>query len=218
MSFSGLLRQTVTVRPVVWTGTTSTDGVAVDYPARVEQTFHTVSSELGDTVRSRHVAYLPATATVTADDVVVYGSTNYRAVCVTPVVGGDGTTHHYVVDLATLDADSVSITRPVGPADWDPATGLVNQQPPVLVWSGPATISPSTGHTRRDVAGQDVRVVELDVLVTHHTPDLFVGDVVTVTASDDPHLIGVALRVDSISAGSSQYGQHLLCIDDRTNQ
>lgn len=218
MSLAGLLRQTVTITPIIWTGTTATAGTAVTCAARVEPNHHATESDLGDRIYSDHIAYLPANTDLSAADTITYDGTDYRPARITPVTGGDGTTHHLVVDLATLGADTISISRPGDPGDWDSTTGLVNQTPPVLVWEGPATINPSSGHTATDVAGQDVHTVTIDVLIRHHTPDLAIGDVVTVTSSDDPHLTDAILRVDSISSGSGQYGQHLRCIDDRTNR
>lgn len=218
MSLAGLLRQTVTITPVTWTGTTATSGTAVTYPARVERNQHTTESDLGDRIYSDYIAYLPADTTVSAADTITYDGTDYRPARITPQTGGDGRTHHLVIDLATLGADTVTISRPAAAGDWDPTTGIVNQTPPALVWEGPATINPSSGSTGGDAAGQDIHGTKLDVTIRHHTPDIHVGDVVTVTSSDDPHLVDVTLRIDSISSGSSQYGQHLLCIDDRTNR
>ncbi len=218
MSLAGLLRQTVTITPVTWTGTTATEGTAVTYPARVEQNHHTTESDLGDRIYSGYVAYLPSDTVLTATDTITYDGTDYRPARIVPQTGGDGQTHHLVVDLATLGADTITITRPANAGDWDPATGLVNQQPPTPIWEGPATINPSSGSSEGDAAGQNIHATKLDVTIRHHTATINVGDVVTVTSSDDPHLVDVALRIDSISSGSGQYGQHLLCIDDRTNR
>lgn len=218
MSLAGLLRQTVTITPITWTGTTVAEGTAVTYPARVEQNLHTAESDLGDRIYSDFVAYLPADTELTASDTITYDGTDYRPARITPQTGGDGQTHHLVVDLATLGADTITITRPAAAGDWDSSTGLVNQQPPELIWEGPATINPSSGSSGGDAAGQDIHTTKLDVTIRHHTPDINIGDIVTVTSSDDPHLVDVTLRIDSISSGSGQYGQHLLCIDDRTNR
>lgn len=216
MSLAGLLRQTVTITPVTWTGTTATNGTAVDYPARVERNHHTTESDLGDRIYSDWVAYLPGDATITDADTITYDGTDYRPARITAQTGGDGTTHHLVVDLASLGPDTITITRPATAGDWDPSTGIVNQSPPEVIWSGPATINPSSSPSRSDAAGQDVHTVKVEVSIRHHTPELAVGDIIEVTSTTDPNL--TTLRIDSISSGSSQYGQHLICLDDRSNR
>ena len=218
MTLAGLLRQTVTITPVTWTGTTAVDGTTRTTAARVDHNHHTTESDLGDRIYSTRIAYLLPDPLLSEGDTITHDGIDYRAARITPSIDGAGQTHHLVVDLAPLGADTVTITRPATPGAWDPSTGIVNQSPATVIWTGPATINPSANPSGGDAVGQDIHTTRLDVAISHHTPDIEIGDIVTATVSTDPHLLGVPLRVDSISSGSGQYGQYLRCIDDRTNR
>ena len=218
MSLAGLLRQDLIVELVSWVGTSSSIGSATTLPARIEEAQASTTSATGATVEVTHLAYVSGDAIISrAHRITLPDGTQPLVARVETMVGGDGKSHHKVVHLAPAGTDTVTITRSAAAGTWDPATGLVSQSPADLVWQGTATITPSRAFGDKDAAGQNIFTQGTDVLVTLHTPALHVGDVVTVTTSDDPALANTVMRVLDVAYGADQFYRRLACTRDLSN-
>lgn len=218
MTLAGLLRQTLMVESVSWSGITPTYAMAVAVPSRVEEQTSTVTTPTGDSINITAVAYLPPGTIISRDSRVTLADGSQPIVArIQNEIGGDGKTHHIVVSLATAGSDTLAISRQVfneGVVDgaWDATTGVVTEAVATAIWTGTGMVRLSDNRQDVDVAGANT-VIETDaVLIPVHTPAILVGDMVTVTATDDPMLIGLTLRVLAVSHGSDQLLRKIKCV------
>jgi hypothetical protein len=199
MTLTGVLRQDVVLRPVAWTGTEPDYGMATEQPARVESSYSVITDVSGSVVPITALAYLDGAARVEVGDLVTVDTDSYYAVRVDTQRAGAGA-HHLVVSLTPEPTSIATITRDADPGDWDPATGVVNQPPPTLVWSGPANVLASSGSTDRPSADQVVHATSMVIQIPVQTPSVEVGDRVTVE-TDDPLLSDTLLAVVGVGVG-----------------
>lgn len=216
MSLPGLLRQPITLEQVTWTGTHADYGTATPLTARIEETSTVVSSTSGDQAIATRIAYLPPDIGAERTSRITLANGEQPAILrLEHVYGGDGREHHTVAHLAPIGLDYVTIARPsLTVGAWDPATGLVDQGPATIIYSGPASVLPSTAPTSRAAADQDIYTQHLEVLLPLHTAPVTGRDIVTVTTADDPDLVGATLTVDDISHGADQFYRRLICTLD----
>ncbi len=213
-TLAGVLCDPVTVETVTWTGTTPAYGYATPVNARIEPAVKTVQSPTGDSIVCTRIAYLPGdTAVTTADRITLPDGTQPLIAQIDTQPDSAGNAHHLVLHLAPAGTDTVTISRAGSAGDWDPATGLVNQTPAAVIWSGTATVSVAAPAASRDAADQNVFIQAITVSVPLHTPAVAIGDIVSVTGSD-PYLNGADLRVTDISHGAGQFMRRLTCAHD----
>lgn len=218
MTLAGLLRQTLTVESVSWSGITPTYFAAATVSARVEEQSSQVSTPTGDSINITAVAYLPPSTVITRNSRVTLADGRQPIVArIQNETGGDGKTHHIVVSLATAGSDTITISRQsftegVVDGGWDATTGVVTEAVATAIWTGTGMVRLSDNRQDVDVAGQSTVVESDTVLIPVHTPAIKVGDIVTVTATDDPMLIGLTLRVLAVSHGSDQLLRRIKCV------
>lgn len=130
----------------------------------------------------------------------------------THVVHPDWSRHHQPVATGGMNATCV-ITDPARatPGAWDDATGTYGPSTPfVVVDTTACRVQALTSDQDTEQAGQDSTIrdylVQLDDPGLVSLPDLEVGYVVTITAAtNDPHLVGLALTIRDVQHGSERF-------------
>lgn len=114
-------------------------------------------------------------------------------------------------------ADWCSITRPgVGDPTFDPATGTTSAPAPSVVVTAlrcRVEVAPARGPEQSAFGEQTVTSRGYVVQIPWDWTDVAVDDVLTVTVSGDPGLVGRALRVLSVAAPSLQWSRVLHAIE-----
>lgn len=114
--------------------------------------------------------------------------------------------------LEALMTDSCDVTTPASASTFNPATGMNDVTPGVLLYSGPCRIQLQQPQPYTPDGGGHRFTVEQYILqlpVSAVTPP--VGAVVLVTESYDPLNVGRSLRVTSIFRKTHATAQRLLC-------
>lgn len=103
------------------------------------------------------------------------------------------------------------------PPALNPSTLAYEPGPPVVLWSGPCRVQPQSrsGAQVVDAAGEQVTLSGYQVTVPISAGQVVVDDLVLITASADPQLVGRTLRVTDVSYGDLQAERHLDCEDDQ---
>jgi hypothetical protein len=120
---------------------------------------------------------------------------------------------HRPVAAATLTDDCI-ITRGGGPGTVDP-NGNWTPTAGTTVYTGKCRIQAAGMADRVAVVGEEQITTGLyHAAVPHDAPQIQVGDVITVTAAEDPRLTGRHLSVLDHLYGSQQWQRDLLCQDN----
>lgn len=94
----------------------------------------------------------------------------------------------------------------------DPNTGEVVFPAGVAVYTGPCRVRPMSAQSHAtEVAGAEVFSFDYLVSVPFAVVGVQEGHRVTVTASPDPALVGVALEVQKVDRGDNITARRLLC-------
>lgn len=109
--------------------------------------------------------------------------------------------------------DSCVVARPDYPsATLNTTTGLYDVPDPVSVYEGVCRIRPDTGTPTVTRAGDTPTTVTTYVVTVPDDSGPFeIGDVVSITVSDDPNIANRSFRVTDVPAGSWQIDQRLRC-------
>lgn len=111
-----------------------------------------------------------------------------------------------------LMQDSCTITRAGGGSSFDPATGTYTDPASTTVYTGKCRVKPRNLVDRTVQAGeQQVSLWPFEVSVPVSATDVDLDDVVTVTGSIDPSLVGRTLRVRSVARGTFLTARRLDC-------
>ena len=121
--------------------------------------------------------------------------------------------HHQPAAESTMTA-RCDITRPsTGRGTLNPATGTVTNPSTAIAADVPCRVQAAASTDRSTQTGeQEVTFRKYMVAITADL-DVLVDDVVTVTESIDPHLVGRALRVLDVLYGSEVWQRTLTCVD-----
>ena len=115
----------------------------------------------------------------------------------------------------SMMVDTCTITRASGPPTFDAVTGVYTDPTPTTVYTGKCRVrTRSLGFLRnREVeAGERETVIwPYMVMVPVTDADVQVLDKVTVTASQDPALVGVTLRVRTAQLATNATARKLDC-------
>lgn len=116
-------------------------------------------------------------------------------------------------DAESLMQDSCTITRAgSGTSTFDPATGTYTDPASTTVYTGKCRVKPRNLVDRTVQAGeQQVSLWSFEVSVPVSATDVDLDDVVTVTGSIDPSLVGRTLRVRSVARGTFLTARRLDC-------
>lgn len=134
----------------------------------------------------------------------------------TKVIPDGWSEHHRPVANATMTGVA-DVTRSGGPGTFDRATGTttpaaridVALAQPVRVQRMPARVIPET------VADQDVTAAHYLVTLPWPNATLLVDDLITLTACEDPALVGPPLTVTDVMKGTLLFERDVLCIDNQ---
>lgn len=116
----------------------------------------------------------------------------------------------------SLMADTVRWTRvgaPVTPVVIDPVTGLPSKNPDVTVFTGPCRRYSRLLPRKSGAVGSAGDVVTVETTFAEiplSAPALRIGDVGTVTASDNPNDVGLVIRVVNIVQNTQSSKQKAL--------
>ncbi len=92
--------------------------------------------------------------------------------------------------------DTATVHRPSGEPTFVPATGAYTMPAATLIHTGPCRVRTSTTIEATELFGeQQVSISRLAVLFPFDIPEVMLGDTVTITDSDDVHMIGREFRV-----------------------
>ncbi len=121
------------------------------------------------------------------------------------------------IPAATALTATCMHTRPgVGAVVFDPATGTTSTPVPTTIAADlPCRVQTTRAQQLEQVVGGQLvtsRIYIVEVPWDHS--DIRVDDVLTVTASEAPSLVGRALRVADVVATSQQWTQVLRCEDN----
>ena len=99
--------------------------------------------------------------------------------------------------------DTITITRDPGTGSLNTETGAWTPDPPSTIYSGVGRVRTPTAEEIQVIFG-DRQVTETSYVVTipADAGDVQIGDIVTVSASDDPHIDLRSFRVVRTPAGS----------------
>lgn len=112
--------------------------------------------------------------------------------------------------------DRCRITRDDGgPGTFDEDTGLYTTAAPTLVYAGCCRVSGATAGGSRDVdvATLPETLGRYTVDLPHNAAEVLKGDTVTVTRSNDEHLIDQTLTVASVTYGTDRTSRKLTVED-----
>jgi hypothetical protein len=112
----------------------------------------------------------------------------------------------------SLMVDSCTITRRGGDPVFDDTTGTYTPATPTTVYTGVCKVRPSnlSGNTTAQAGEREVSLWPFSVSIPV-AEDADLDDVVTVTASLDPSLVGRTLRVRSVARGTYLTARRLDC-------
>lgn len=114
-------------------------------------------------------------------------------------------------EAESLMFDTVEVRRGGGEPITDPNTGVVTY-PSTLIYSGKARVHPETSVTGMEQNAGESRELLSAVKVEAPLSVLAkTNDTVKVTASDDPALVNVQLRVVSVDYGGQLSARHIHC-------
>lgn len=107
--------------------------------------------------------------------------------------------------------------RQSGTVAFDADAGEDTETTGATVYTGCCRVRP-TGGDRLAVIGDAPRYLRLfDVTIPWDTVGVTVDDVVTITASNDPHMVDRVLRVTDVLGGSDTAHRRLICQDTLTD-
>jgi len=109
-----------------------------------------------------------------------------------------------------LMVDACTLTRPAGPRVWDPDTGVYTQ-PTATVYAGACRVRVRTDAEQVVRAGETTEATWRYLVSLPFTVAAESGDVVQVTASNDPTLPGRVLRVVQVTRGTHVSARRLIC-------
>lgn len=148
----------------------------------------------------------------------------------TRVIPAAWSRHHQPTATGGMNARCI-ITDPARatPGAWDDTTGTYEPSTPHRVWpptdgldedAWPCRVQAVQSNQDREQAGQDSTtrryLVQLDDPLLSTVPDIETGYVVTITAAtNDPHLVGLALTVEDVQHGSERFTRDLVCIHNQ---
>jgi len=124
--------------------------------------------------------------------------------------------HHRAV-AAGGHTGAVRITRPAAAGTTGP-DGTWMPPPVVVVYEGPASVSPRPTTQRAAMVQGERRIVlrEYIVGIVWDAAVVAVDDLVEVTGAADPLLAGVVLRVADVQGGAEQWERMLVCTENVT--
>ena len=132
----------------------------------------------------------------------------------TPVIPADWSAAPRVVMAGTWRA-TCTITRAGAPGAYDDDLGYTPAGTASTIYTGPCRVQALDQQAQTEpAAGQDVTIGDYLVVVPH-TVAALVSDVVTVTAAEDPELIGRTLTVTAATYGSESWERDLTCSLDQ---
>lgn len=103
-----------------------------------------------------------------------------------------------------LQGDSGLITRPAATPGTIDGSGVYTPTAAATVYTGPCRVRrPTTAQEQQIVFGDiNVTVARFIVNLPYDAPHVAIGDVFTLTVSDDPQILGVPMRVAVVIAKS----------------
>lgn len=110
--------------------------------------------------------------------------------------------------------DTCTVTSPAATA-FDPDDGY-SDATGATVYTGPCRVARPSGPQQVEAGEDTVTLGRFDVTLPWDTVALEVNQLVTVTASGDPFLIGRVLRVIDVQGMSDAPYRRLVCEDTRT--
>lgn len=117
--------------------------------------------------------------------------------------------HHRPTATGTMTADCV-ITRKGGAGTTGP-DGTWTPDPATTLYDGVCRIVALPTNERIEVVGEEqVTSRRYQVSVEHDIGEVFLGDLVSITASKDQGLVGKKLRVIDVQFGSEQWQRDLI--------
>lgn len=107
--------------------------------------------------------------------------------------------------------DECTIAR-LGTPTFDPVTGQYTN-PTVAVYSGACHIAPFTGARTLDeeFGGEIVVTRNYSLKLPYTATAVRKEDVVTITSSEDPGLVGAVFRVDQVDGETHQMSRRIIC-------
>jgi hypothetical protein len=118
--------------------------------------------------------------------------------------------------VAQLATDTCRIDRDAGTADdtFDPSTGTWTSTSPTVPYEGPCWVRDAMSNAadrRVDTGAVEATLQQWIVKVPDLSADVAVGDLVTITDSQDPRLIGRRFVVRDIGGGTYKVARTLTC-------
>lgn len=108
--------------------------------------------------------------------------------------------------------DTCTIGIPAA-AEFDKDTGTYPDDPPTEVYAGACRVRPSGGERVVQAGEGPTSLRTFDVTVPWDTVGVKLDHLVTITGSDDPHLIGRIFRVIDVQGMSDAAYRRLVCED-----
>jgi hypothetical protein len=112
----------------------------------------------------------------------------------------------------SLMTSTCTISRPGGESVTDPTTGAVTF-PDAVVWSGPCRVrQPGMWGRTSEAGGEQISPTTFRITIPFAVVNVQRGDRVTITASDDPMLVGRSFEVRfTPDMGAHITARRLLC-------
>lgn len=111
-----------------------------------------------------------------------------------------------------LQGDVGTVTRPGAiPGTIDPDTGVFTPPAATTVYDGQCRVRKPTTALEQEIVFGDVNVTVSRYVVSlpHDAPLMSIGDVFTLTATDDPEILGVPMRVAVVVGKSVLMYRHI---------
>lgn len=122
-------------------------------------------------------------------------------------------TFHRPTATATMDAECI-ITRPSGTGTTD-ADGTYTPSPGTPIYTGVCRVVTMIRTDAVQISGEAQETHRrLQVGIRYDAPEIRPGDLVDITMTADPQLLGRKLRVLEVAFGSEQWQRNLIC-DER---
>lgn len=115
-----------------------------------------------------------------------------------------------------LMVDRCTISRPATSSSWDPVTDTYVDRPATVVYTGACRVAPASRASGDGTEGaREVTTSRYEVALPHDgTAEIVIGDLLTVTESTDPWLVGRPLLVAAVGLGSTRTA-HWVSVEDQ---